>query len=176
MIMGTEAGNSFFSRTETVTSCAGGDIVITEAEGPALYRAAVIHSVSWQESHRAFCTPEFVNMHTPERQLRYLRDKRKHGSRVFLLSEGEPVGLVSVTGSLIEDLYILPEKQCRGYGTRLLRYAVGQCTGIPTLWILENNTRAKRLYLALGFRETGRVSAVTKGLNEIEMSLTGPLR
>lgn len=30
-----------------------------------LFRAAVIHSISWQASHRTFCTPEFVEMHTP---------------------------------------------------------------------------------------------------------------
>ena len=42
-------------------------------------------------------------------------------------------------------------------GTNLLQFAVEKCNGIPTLWILENNIRAKRLYHRLGFRETGTV-------------------
>ena len=133
--------------------------------------AAEIHSASWQESHRSFCSPDFVALHTPEHQLAYLREKMEQGSRIFMLTDGEPVGIVSVTGSLIEDLYILPEYQNRGYGTLLLRYAVRQCAGVPTLWILENNRDAERLYLREGFRKTGRRNAITDRLDEIEFSL-----
>ncbi len=136
-----------------------------------LCQAAAIHSISWQESHRAFCTPGFVGFHTPRRQEEYLRDKMARGTRLYMLVEGEPAGVVSVTGSLFEDLYVLPERQNRGYGTRLLQYAVSQCTGIPTLWILENNERAGRLYRRMGFRETGRRNAITDGLDEIEFAL-----
>ena len=53
-----------------------------------------------------------------------------------MLVEDMPVGVVSVKECLIEDLYILPDKQKMGYGTKLLRFAIEQCTGIPTLWIL----------------------------------------
>ena len=72
---------------------------------------------------------------------------------------------------MIEDLYILPDKQKMGYGTKLLRYAIEQCTGIPTLWILENYFNAKRLYHKMGFQETGRSHAITEGMDEIELSL-----
>ena len=125
----------------------------------------------WQESHCSFCTPEFIALHTPEHQEEYLRDKMDHGARIFMLTEDEPVGIVSVAGSLIEDLYILPEYQNRGYGTRLLHYAIRQCEGIPTLWILENNKDAERLYRREGFRETGRRNMITDKLDEIEFSL-----
>ena len=94
-----------------------------------------------------------------------------HGARIFMLTEDEPVGIVSVTGSLIEDLYILPEYQNRGYGTRLLHYAIRRCEGVPTLWILENNLDAGRLYRREGFRETGRRNMITDKLDEIEFSL-----
>ena len=101
--------------------------MITEVSRSGLREAARIHSVSWQESHRSFCTPEFIALHTPEHQEEYLRDKMDRGTRIFMLNEGRPVGIVSVTGSLIEDLYILPEYQNRGYGTLLLHYAIRQC-------------------------------------------------
>ena len=145
--------------------------MIIPVDEKCLCQAAAIHSISWQESHRAFCTPDFVGLHTPRRQEEYLRDKMARGTRLYMLVEGEPVGVVSVTGSLIEDLYVLPERQNRGYGTRLLQYAVSQCTGIPTLWILENNERAGQLYRRMGFRETGRRNAITDGLDEIEFAL-----
>ena len=34
-----------------------------------------------------------------------------------MLVKHKPVGIVSVTGSLIEDLYIRPDEQNKGYGT-----------------------------------------------------------
>ena len=94
------------------------------------------------------------------------------GSRVFILWEDGPVGIVSVTGSLIEDLYVLPDRQNQGYGTKLLLFAIGQCTGTPTLWILENNTGAERLYRRMGFQATGKRNNITNGLDEIEFALT----
>ena len=110
-------------------------------------------------------------MHTPERQQEYLEGKLRCGSKVYMLVEERPVGIVSVKESLIEDLYVLPDKQNMGYGTKLLQFAVGQCIGKPTLWILENNANAKRLYQIMGFQETGRIRTVADGLNEIELSL-----
>ena len=133
--------------------------------------AATIHSISWKESHRAFCTPDFIEIHSPERQLKYMRDKMKNGTEFFMLVDEDPVGVVSVTGSLIEDLYVLPEKQKMGYGTRLLQFAVGQCSGTPSLWILENNENAERLYRRFGFTKSGRSNAITDQLAEIEFVL-----
>lgn len=37
-----------------------------------LLQAAMIHSISWKESHRSFCVPDFVERHTPERQQEYM--------------------------------------------------------------------------------------------------------
>ena len=145
--------------------------MIVPVDGSNLLEAAIVHSVSWKESHRSFCTPAFVEKHTPERQREYLREKMNAGSRLYLLVEEAPVGIVSITDDLIEDLYVLPDRQNRGYGTRLLRYAVERCTGTPTLWILENNADAERLYRRMGFRPTGRVHSVPDGLDEIEFAL-----
>ena len=133
--------------------------------------AAIIHSLSWRESHRDFCSPDFLEIHSPERQLKYMRDKMDKGSKFFMLVDEDPVGVVSVTGSLIEDLYVLPEKQNMGYGTKLLQFAVGQCPDTPSLWILENNVNAERLYCRLGFTKTGGVNAITDKLDEIELAL-----
>ena len=87
----------------------------------------------------------------------------------MLIEDDEPIGIVSVKDDLIEDLYILPQKQRMGYGTKLLQFAMEQCTGTPSLWILENNSNAKRLYHKMGFRETGRKNVITAGLDEIEI-------
>ena len=146
--------------------------MIISVDETNLLQAATIHSISWQESHRAFCTPDFIEIHTPDRQREYLRNKMNNGTNLYMLVEEEPIGVVSVTNGLIEDLYILPDMQNMGYGTKLLLYAVGQCTDTPTLWILENNKNAERLYRRMGFKATGKKNAITNELNEIEFVLT----
>ena len=113
-------------------------------------------------------------MHTPERQRAYLGKKLDGGAKLFMLVDEGPVGIVSVTGSLIEDLYVLPDRQNRGCGTRLLQFAVKQCADTPTLWVLENNVDAARLYRRMGFREAGRRNAVAEGLDEIEFAMSIP--
>ena len=148
--------------------------MIVPVDKTNLHDAAAVHAAAWQESHRAFCTPAFVEAHTTERQAAYLQRKLDAKSRLFLLIEEKPVGVVSVTENLIEDLYVLPEEQGKGYGTKLLRFAIGVSTGTPTLWILENNTRARRLYERLGFAEMGNRHSVPNGLDEIEFALRFP--
>ena len=135
--------------------------------------AAVIYSVAWQDSHRSFCDADFVALHTPAHQEAYLQRKIDAGSKVFLLMEPHPIGIVSLTDSMIEDLYVLPEYQNHGYGSGLLHFALSECADSPTLWILENNHRAERLYRREGFTATGRRNAISEELDEIEFALRG---
>ena len=143
--------------------------IVPASDEGALRQAAEVHALSWQDSHRSFCAPDFVAAHTPERQYGYLLDKLRGGSRVFLLlAEEKPVGVATVTVSVIADLYVLPEERSRGYGTLLLRHAMDACAGAPTLWFLENNTGAERLYRRNGFLPTGRVLEHPGGYAERE--------
>ena len=149
--------------------------MIISIDPSKLREAAVIHSVSWQESHRSFCREDFIAVHTPEHQEAYLRQKMQDGSRVFMLIRQIPVGIVSLKDSMIEDLYVLPEYQNRGYGSALLQFAISQCPDTPTLWILENNHGAERLYVRAGFQRTGKRHVITKDLDEIELALYGKI-
>lgn len=145
--------------------------VIVPVDETNIVQAAIIHSVSWKESHRSFCTSEFIEMHTPDRQRSYLSGKMNAGAQLFMLIDEKPIGIVSVSNSLIEDLYVLPDMQNMGHGTKLLKYAIDRCEDIPTLWILENNSDAERFYRRMGFTETGRKNQITDGLDEIEFAL-----
>lgn len=86
-----------------------------------------------------------------------------------MLIEGKPVGIVSVYNDLIENLYILPEEQHKGYGTKLFLFAVEQCQEVPFLWVLSNNQRAISLYNKYGFQKTGNVHALSEAIFEEEM-------
>ena len=134
--------------------------------------AAEVHAAAWRESHKSFCSPEFVALHTTERQEKYLKTVIEGGALLYMLVENEkPVGIVSILGNLIENLYVLPEQQGKGYGSKLLQFAIERCSGVPTLWILNNNHGAKRLYERFGFSETGSVRRLSETLSELEMTM-----
>ena len=67
--------------------------------------AGKIHSESWKESHKSFCSEEFVARHTEETQTEYIRSEITKGKDFYMLIDHMPVGIVSVCGSLIENLY-----------------------------------------------------------------------
>ena len=133
--------------------------------------AGRIHSESWKESHRSFCSAEFVEKHTPAAQADYLHREMNTGKIIYILIDNYPVGIVSVYGNLIENLYVLPSEQRKGYGSLLLDYAIRHCTGTPSLWILNNNEGAYRLYTKNGFKETGNRKQLNDTLYEMELSL-----
>jgi len=131
--------------------------------------AAYIHSEAWKQSHKEFCSAEFVASHTPLRQKKYLENEIALGKQLYMLVEEKAVGVVSVHNELIENLYVLPSEQNKGHGSRLLSYAVergGEC-----LWVMNINTGARRLYERRGFKETGEIKALSEKLWEIEMIL-----
>ena len=88
-----------------------------------------------------------------------------------MIVERNPIGVVSVIDDLIEDLYVLPQYQGKGYGTLLLKFAIAKCTGQPSLWILSNNHRAERLYTKIGFRKTGNIHPLKGDMSEVELQL-----
>ena len=143
--------------------------MIVPVDDSNIAAAGAVHAESWRESH-SFCTPEFVAAHTAETQTEYLRREMDAGKALFLLLDPEPVGVVSVQEDLIENLYVLPEKQGRGYGSALVDFAAARCQGAPRLWVLNVNEKARRFYEARGFRETGERRELNHGLAELEMT------
>ena len=144
--------------------------VVTEEN---IEEAAWIHELSWKESHQSFCSKEFIDAHTTSTQVEYIRNEMLEGKKFFLLNLNEEggKGIVSVHNNLIENLYVLPNQQRKGYGKLLLKYAEKQCEGTPTLWILSNNDRARAFYLKNEYDFTGGRKELKGGLAELEMQL-----
>ena len=74
--------------------------MIIAVDKTSLSEAATVHSISWKKSHCSFCSASFIEQHTPERQREYLERKMNIGSKIFMLVEEMPIGIVSVTDSL----------------------------------------------------------------------------
>ena len=58
--------------------------------------AAKIHSITWKESHKSFCTEKFVQAHTWERQKQYIEKEIDDGKQFYILDKNGAKGIVSV--------------------------------------------------------------------------------
>lgn len=134
-----------------------------------IHLAAFVHAESWKASH-GFLPKEAVAKRTVERQTVYLQRQIDGGKDLYMLTDDIPVGIVSIKDSFIENLYVLPEKQRQGYGSKLLSFAISKCTDVPVLTVLNNNT-AIEMYRKFGFKETGKTIPLNPELWEIEMIL-----
>ena len=136
-----------------------------------LLSAAKIHAKSWQDSHRAFCNEAFIKQHTAAHQRSYLVKEIQDGKQLYMLIKELPVGIISIKDDLIENLYVLPTEQRKGYGTELLLFAIKKCKGKPRLWVLDNNKNAQALYRKHGFHMTGKTHPLSEQLSELEMEI-----
>lgn len=127
-------------------------------------QAAEVYALSWRESHRHICSPEFLARRDCAG---YLRRGMEEGKRLFLLLCPEAAGIISLNGNEIGDLYIHPTLQGKGCGTALLAYALTQ-TAHPRLTVLSDNHRAIKLYERFGFLPTDR-KHLREGLWEVTM-------
>ncbi|MBM6896765.1 GNAT family N-acetyltransferase [Pseudoflavonifractor capillosus] len=91
------------------------------------------------------------------------------GQSFFLLYLDSPKGIVSLKGNLIENLYVHPSEQRKGYGTQLLRYVEELCSDKPTLWVLSNNQSTISLYRREDYEFTGNRRKLRSNLAELEM-------
>lgn len=145
-------------------------MAITPVTENNIHQAAYIHAESWKESHKSFVSRQALAKRTVERQTEYLRQQMNEGKEIYMLTDGIPVGIVSIKDSFIENLYVLPEKQRQGYGSILLKHAIRKCSGTTMLTVLNNNT-AIEMYRKFGFKETGKTITLNPELWEIEMIL-----
>ena len=125
-------------------------------------QAVQVYRASWQESHKDICSPEFVKNRDCAGYLR----KRLKG--LYLLTDGEPAGVIRVCDGALSTLYIHPDKQGRGYGRALLDFALTIDPNLK-LTVLSTNEKAAGMYLRHGFRYTGRQQMLREGLWEREM-------
>jgi GNAT superfamily N-acetyltransferase len=77
---------------------------------------------------------------------------------VWVVSQGGVLdAMMVIKGDWVEQLYVAPESQRQGHGSRLLRLAQSSRTTL-TLWTFEANTPARAFYETHGFEVDGPVS------------------
>ena len=124
--------------------------------------ALEVYTASWRDSHKALCSPEFLQNRD---YAGYLRKKLGH---LYLIIDDGPVGMFCLDGEDFGDLYIHPTQHGKGYGTACVRFAISQSFRLR-LTVLSTNAAAIHLYEKSGFRFTGNDIPLRDGLLEREM-------
>ncbi len=99
----------------------------------------------------------YLPVETPARVSPWLRDHVLPGCEVFIaLADESPAAFMALEGDSIEHLYVRPDQQSRGIGSRLLELAKERLPQGLSLYVFEPNLGAIRFYERHGFTTAER--------------------
>ena len=127
--------------------------MIAELNENNLKDAAKVYMDSWKESHREICSSEFIAKHDINYMINFLEEKQKNGYLIFVCYISEnPVGIIGINPADEEIclLYVSPGEQGKGYGSKLLEFALSKCEN-PYIIVLDTNINAIDFYTKRGF-------------------------
>ena len=97
--------------------------------------------------------PFLATVHTPEEDLAFIAGTVLPTQRVLVGCRGSVVvGFIAHDDAWVHQLYLVPEAQGHGLGSKLLEAAKAP-TDALRLWCFQANHRARRFYARHGFRE-----------------------
>ena len=105
-----------------------------------VHRAAFDHAMPW-----------LIGLHTPDEDLWFYRERVFTTALLWGAFDGETMaGLIAFNDDWVEQLYVLPEAQGYGIGSKLLDVAKRAADRLQ-LWTFQRNVPAQHFYQARGF-------------------------
>lgn len=140
---------------------------------------AALHADSWRFAYRGAYSDEYLDGPVFEDRARVWSERLASApaNQYVVLAEdrGALIGFAcaygdddETWGTLVDNLHVRPDRHGRGIGKRLLAEVAGWClTEYPAgglyLWVLEQNSRARRFYEYLGAKDVETKSSVPPG-------------
>jgi len=91
------------------------------------------------------------HIHTPEEDIAFFRDTMLPEQTVRVIeADGAVIAYAATTEGWLNHLFVHPDHQGAGHGSRLLTKAMEGMDGIQ-LWTFQGNTRARAFYEGKGF-------------------------
>jgi ribosomal protein S18 acetylase RimI-like enzyme len=139
----------------------------------------VIHAQSWKVAYKGIIPDEVLDNITAEkREQRFYTAITERGEENFLIFKGEEAaGFLMIEQCRDEDLdethgeicgiYLHPDYWNQGIGAKLMNWGLEELKNrgykTITLWVLEENVRAREFYEKLGFSHDGTVKELNIG-------------
>lgn len=144
-----------------------------------------IHSSSWKAAYRGIIPDKVLDNITAEKRKKYfqkaLREALEEDAIIF--EDNNPAGFICIGKCRDKDkddsygeicgLYLLPDYWNRGLGSKLINWGLAELEKRNykkiTLWVLEENSSARRFYEKIGFKFDGTINEINIGkrLNEV---------
>ena len=119
---------------------------IRELTFSEMEQAARVHRTSFDHQ-----LPWLAGLHTADEDAWFYRERVFKECSVWgAVDEGAIVGVIAFTPDWINQLYVLPEVQGRGIGSKLLAIAQADTAHIQ-LWTFQKNALARKFYEAKSF-------------------------
>ncbi|MBU3143840.1 MULTISPECIES: GNAT family N-acetyltransferase [Clostridium] len=138
-----------------------------------------IHSKSWKVAYKGIVPEDILNNMSSEKRQRYFEKALSEGweEDAIIFKENIGVGLICIGKCRDEDkdnsygeiwgIYLLPEYFNKGIGSKLIYWGLNELRNRNykkiTLWVLEENTPARKFYEKIGFNHDGTVKEITIG-------------
>lgn len=159
--------------------------MIRQASLEDAYEYAACHVSSWQSAYKSIIPDEVLdNLSIEQRAERFKQNfnEREDNSRYCAICGDRIVGLLGIGKSRDEDkpdagevygIYLIEEFWGKGYGRDMMNYAVDTLKGVGynevILWVLEENSRARRFYEKCNFVFDGTKKEIVIGKPLIEI-------
>ena len=156
----------------------GSGLVLREASGEDVPGLAHLHLAAWRKAFPGILPERYLAELSEDgfrARWRELLELRGRTNLVAASESGEMLGFVAFGRSRedaaaceIYGLYVHPDSWRAGVGTALMRAALERIGGglRVLLWVMEDNTRARRFYERAGFSWSGRKKRSERGGHE----------
>ncbi len=146
---------------------------IVEMNDKNITEAAECYVSSWKSAHTGHFTEEYMNNFTVEKTTSILR-KDEAADRITYIAydKNNVVGFVTIDKDRFEmtHLYVRPDKQRQGIGTKLMEFAVKQMTSISRVYanVLSVNEPGLAFFEKYAFEFTGEQRTLKNGVLELK--------
>jgi ribosomal protein S18 acetylase RimI-like enzyme len=138
-----------------------------------------VHAMSWKKAYQGIVPQPYLDQLTPESRSAFFKKVISISNHEFYLAylSELPIGMMSIGKSRDDDLddhvgevsaiYLMSDYWGKGYGRRMMDFAVNrlknQSYQAVTLWVLEDNHRARTFYEKFGYVFDGKKEEVDIG-------------
>lgn len=127
---------------------------------------------AWKSSHADLYSAEYVEAFNQEKISAYLRRDQGFDRITFIAyDKGTAVGFITIDKDKCEipRLYVLPERQRQGVGTKLIEFGIKQLSSINRVYtsLIASNLPGVTFFERFGFEFTGEQRTLKNGLLEL---------
>ena len=146
---------------------------IVEMNDKNIAEAAECYVASWKSAHSEYFNEEYLEAFNVEKTKNILK-KDEAADRITYIAydTNTVVGFVTIAKARFEltHLYVRPDKQRQGIGTKLMEFAVKQMTSINRVYatVLSVNEPGLAFFEKYAFEFTGEQRTLKNGILELK--------